>query len=87
MDMFNTVLFFINLHVYILQHHAPRIYVDGGAKPVEVVVYKEDEAVVVLSVEIFLVGHLLVVVALNQQGIVDKRNTEHHLLVKIVVHL
>ena len=61
------------------QHHAPRVDDDGGADPTVVFVEEEGEVVLILPVEVLLVGHVAVVVALDEQGVVHERNGEHHL--------
>ena len=51
-----------------------------------IVVDEEHEVILALSVEIFLVSHLLIVVALNEEGIIVERNAEYGLAVEIVTH-
>ena len=49
-----------------MKHHAPGVDDDAGAYPVVVLIEEERQVVLVLAVEVFLVGHVAVVVAFYQ---------------------
>lgn len=60
-----------------LEDYFPGVDVDVGVHPVVALVEEEDEVIFVLTVEIFLVFHLAVVVAFDEEGVVDEGDVDN----------
>ena len=58
------------------QHHSPRVDINAGSQPFFSFIKEEDEVVGILTVQIFLVAHRLIIVALYKKGIIYQRNID-----------
>lgn len=67
-----------------LEDDFPGVDVDVGVHPAVALVEEEHEVVFVLTVEIFLVGHLPVVLAFDHEGVVDKGDVDYALALFVV---
>ena len=67
-----------------MQHYPPGVDEDGGSEPIATIVEEEDHVIVVLTVEVFLVGHRIVVGTLDEETVVDDRNVDDLLVVALV---